>query len=251
MIKLVTYAAIILMVCVGSANATTYTSINPDCSISEWESDENLGSGSTSNDLWVTWDASNFYIGIDNWNFESSGSGDIQIYIDTGSGGGTTSVNWDGTRTIANSGRGYEYFYGHEGGLSSPSFRQYSGGNWNNYPTFNGNQCIGYNSAQDSEIVIPWTDIGSPTQATLLVYIKDDNNNTTNAFAYWPNVTGNTATSFTKGYRFTDLGSGFSPNGAPTAVTLSDLSARAPSPALLVASVLLLGAVIVWRRKRA
>jgi hypothetical protein len=37
----------------------------------------------------------------------------------------------------------------------------------------------------------------------------------------------------------------------PTAVTLSDLSARATSPALLVASVLLLGAVIVWRRKRA
>ena len=37
----------------------------------------------------------------------------------------------------------------------------------------------------------------------------------------------------------------------PTAITLSGLSARATSPALLVGSVLLLGAVIVWRRKRA
>jgi hypothetical protein len=36
----------------------------------------------------------------------------------------------------------------------------------------------------------------------------------------------------------------------PTAVTLSGLSARATSPALLVGGVLLLGAVIFWRRRR-
>lgn len=43
------------------------------------------------------------------------------------------------------------------------------------------------------------------------------------------------------------------PSGGPdpTAVTLSALSTRTNSPALLGASVLLLGTVIVWRRKRA
>mgnify|MGYP006298169001 CR=1 FL=1 len=40
-------------------------------------------------------------------------------------------------------------------------------------------------------------------------------------------------------------------NTGPNAITLADLTARATSPALLVGSVLLLGAVIVWRRKRA
>ena len=40
-------------------------------------------------------------------------------------------------------------------------------------------------------------------------------------------------------------------DNAPTAITLSDLSARASSPALLVASVLLLGMAILWQRKRA
>jgi hypothetical protein len=40
-------------------------------------------------------------------------------------------------------------------------------------------------------------------------------------------------------------------DNAPTAITLSDLSARASSPAILVASVLLLGMAILWQRKRA
>jgi hypothetical protein len=58
-----------------------------------------------------------------------------------------------------------------------------------------------------------------------LVYIKNETSNTADALAYWPNVTGNSSTSFTKGYRFTSLGSGVAPNGAPTAITLSSFSA--------------------------
>ncbi len=209
----------------GQANATTYTSPTVDCSIGpDWDSDENLGYGTTNNNLWVTWDSGSLYIGIQNWDFSPSDSGDIQIYIDTANGGATTSYNWDGTRTIANSGHGYEYFFGHEGGTNSPVFKHYDGSSWTD-ATFNGSSCIGYTGRTDSEISIPWSNLGSPSQITLLVYIKNDTDNTAAALAYWPNVTGNTATSFTKGYRFTNLGSGVSPNGAPTAVKLSSFSA--------------------------
>ena len=87
---------------VPNVAADTGSAITVDCTVdtsTEWQTDEAMGGG-----LYITWDADNFYVGID-----KAPIGNNTIYIDTATGG-ATAASFGGSFQIAATG-GYEYSF--------------------------------------------------------------------------------------------------------------------------------------------
>ena len=81
----------------GTGTATTETSPAIDGDFSDWDSDEDVqtDAGKT---LYFTWDSNYIYIGWDGTNWASDG--DFFFYMDTGTGGSSTTKDWSGTHTL-------------------------------------------------------------------------------------------------------------------------------------------------------
>jgi hypothetical protein len=249
-------AALLALLPIGISQATTPTSPTTNCNSSDWDSDENMGSAANGGgtDLYVTWDAVNLYLMTTSWGYNG---GDWHIYIDTAEGGATTSVDWNGTRTIANSGNGYEYFWGADNSSYS-GLRSWNGLSWVSQ-TFNGSSCIWNDGGGPSEVRIPRSDLGLSAGAslTVLVIIKDEDTTTWTAQRWWPNATGNTSTGFQKGFKFTSVFTDNQvPQNAPNTLTLRSIQASPMAATALplagvgVAAVSLASAAVIWRRRR-
>jgi hypothetical protein len=229
--------------------ASSYHTISVDGDLNDFLTDEHVET-SSGYDLYLTWDATNLYIGLSDA-ILSDALGDysffVAIDVDQTASSGATSDGYSRVNFTGDYLPEYGYYFAGGAGWYERSTWNGSSWDWNtwtNTGTFyhwSGNTA----TIPGSEFTIPWSDIDSPSEIALYAWLTEENN--ANVVAAWDSVnpTGASPT-FYDPYYYPDLGSGI-----PTAVTLSDLSARATSPALLGASVLLLGAVIVWRRKRA
>jgi len=249
---------------VGLVPNVSATTPNPnivvDCTVNlgtEWNiplPDESMGAagGGFGTGGYLTWDSNNLYLG-----FTPGPLGNITIYIDTVPGGMQT-ASWGGTHQLAASG-GYEFAYTNSG--PTPVIEMDGGGGawvpFGSMATF----CLTTGGSGHIEWAIPWGELGvAPPpvvtpQVTVLItsrFSADD------VAAYWPNVGGNvngTSPSFVQGFIFPDplgAGMGSSPFPAPTAISLSQITANSPQMSLLLlAGVLVLGtgAFLLLRRR--
>jgi hypothetical protein len=271
--------------------ATTYSTITfSGDPATDFASDEVLATDNGWT-FYLTWDSTYIYLavtGLSNW-YNSDGNYSEGVYIafdtdpDTLNSGGNS--EFGGMEFSDSKGRPEVIFYWENGvctgGENPKEHRQsWSGSSWNSandVSTYT--DWIGYSNNGNGlvEWRIPWEDIdtssstgdgggfspgsNNPLGVYMWVFEEGDDQcvgqiGNRDVLATMPtgNPTGDRPQTVSHRIYYDSIASGIAPDdfpNAPTAVTLSDLSARATSPALLVASVLLLGAVIVWRRKRA
>ena len=156
--------------------------MNADGDLSEWygsvknPSDDAMpgvmSSDSAGEDFLATWDANRLYLALTGVDM---GSADLQIYIDSSTGGDTTGDSWYVSHSLPFAA---DYVFWAEDGSSS----QNSGLKVNGFTGWSDvtNSCsglssyIGHSSDTDTEIAIPWDCIGEPSSTVRMIVIVQD-----------------------------------------------------------------------------
>ena len=158
--------------------ATSYHTITVDGDMGEWVSDEDLevDNGGT---FYITWDATNLYIGLEDVNVDTNGV--FFVYFDTVAGGTTTGQNWNGTHTLPFA-ADYAIAADADGNIG---WLNESGGTWNwtNYPY---GKYVGWTDVPNSELEVPWSAMGSPTQMSVMALFQNQADN--GVTASWPTL---------------------------------------------------------------
>ncbi len=239
---------------VPNATAVTFNTVDvSDCDVLGASgpfdnASENMGAGSGgANRLFLTWDATNLYIGFNN------SIGVFSIYLDTALNG-TYVPSWGAATTfnIAAAPNGYEHSLTFLGPTpTSPPLHEVSSSGTAWVPGA-GLMTTSCNAAPatpgHTEIAIPWGSIGftgvPSERVTVLATSRIPDANT--VYQVWPG-TPNTTTGFTVGYVINDPinSPNISPNvlaQVPTAISLSQFAANNPQASLLLlVGVLVLG----------
>ena len=197
----------------GTGTATTETSPTIDGDFSDWDSDEDVqtDAGKT---LYFTWDSNYIYIGWDGTNWASDG--DFFLYIDTGTGGSSTTKAWDGTHTLP-----FAADYGLiAGGGDYHQLIDYNDASsqWDNAGSNPGSSDVywGWGSDDDTEIRISRSHIGSPTSMSMVVYAQWES--AQNIWASFPNqnpASGSGSETLTHYFKVASLTSGIAPDAIP------------------------------------
>jgi Secretion system C-terminal sorting domain len=224
---------LLILVCfVSFGFGTTYHTITIN-GTDDFDTDENFSTSSGGFTGYVTWDASNLYVGMNGSDVSYSGTAKVVfIYIDTDpqltptSGiGSTNSISWGITNTLPfTANYGFYWKNSWEWGLRKyddfSSNITYSGGS----PGRNGEMV---------EFKIPFSDIGSPSQIYFVMYFQDSDNGALNWV--WANVpstnTGGQGSQTLSHYYSFTLTSGETPNeplnyDAPLPICLSSFTAE-------------------------
>ncbi|MEM3886961.1 MAG: hypothetical protein QXO11_00795, partial [Thermoplasmata archaeon] len=186
---------------------TTYNTINVNGDMSDWESDELIATRNGKN-LYITWDENNIYIGWTGTDWTSEG--DLFIYLDTKTGGTTTSKDWYLTHTLP-----FEadfVFWVENGAPGNNGLDAYTT-QWSG-TTYSGSNFIGWSGNKNTEIAIPLSDIDatSSSQIKIMVFAQwEEAGNVWNSFPEG-NPTGSGSQTFTSAYYANGLPSGVSPN---------------------------------------
>ncbi|HFD39500.1 MAG TPA: lamin tail domain-containing protein, partial [Anaerolineae bacterium] len=217
-------ALLVLALTATVAGATAYHTITVDGDTSEWSPDDMMETDN-GGDLYITWDENNLYIGLGNVNVDDDGV--FFIYLDTTTGGSTTSMTWNGTHTLP-----FAADYGmavdadnNIGWLSWNSGT--SSWDWNAWP---GSKYVGWSGNQTTELSVPWTSMGSPTgNLYVMAFFQNQGDNGVTASWPTPNPANNSGSeTFTHAYHFPSLVDGISPDASVLAdhVVINEFNAK-------------------------
>ncbi len=165
----------------------------------DWESDENMERETFDNanyDLYITWDETYLYIGInrsvadgDN-RFLGDNAENLSLFvaIDTDQipGSGATQ---DGYQTVTWATGSYqpEYTFCFAGGPNWGEWNHWNGTGWDWNGWFNDLGVYGTSTGnEDDELFIPWSYIGNPFFVTIRVWITEEFANDMEVLASWP-----------------------------------------------------------------
>ena len=203
--------------------ATTYTTVNLDGIIDEWDADEEMGTevfDSKNFSLWFTWDASNIYIGLEretaDW-FLGDNAGNLSLFVafdvdQTLNSGGTSDgygrVNFPNTTYLPD----HIYYYAGGSGWYESSTWNVAGGAWDWNGWSDVGTYYGWEAAHmDDEISVPFANIGSPSALAVYVWLTEEGGVDIKASYPVENPIG-TSPNFNYFYIFNDLGLGVVPN---------------------------------------
>ena len=211
--KAVLLTILMIISIAGTGTATTETSPTIDGDFSDWDSDEDVqtDAGKT---LYFTWDSNYIYIGWDGTNWASDG--DFFLYMDTGTGGSSTTKDWSGTHTLP-----FAADYGMvAGGGDYHQLVDYNDGSsqWENAGSNPSSSDVywGWGSDDDTEIRISRSDIGSPTSMSIVVFAQWET--AQNIWASFPNqnpASGSGSETLTHYFKVSSLTSGIAPDQIP------------------------------------
>ncbi|HIL66079.1 MAG TPA: type IV pilin [Candidatus Poseidoniales archaeon] len=151
--------------------------VSADGDLSEWignalnPSDDAMPgvmSGDGSEDFLATWDANNLYMALTGVDMASA---DLQIYIDSSTGGETTGQSWYVAHSLPFAA---DYVYWAEDGDSANSGLKVNGfTGWADVTSSCSglNDHVGYSGDTDTEISIPWDCIGNPSDTVRIIVI--------------------------------------------------------------------------------
>ena len=130
-----------------------------------------MSSDDAGEDFLATWDANNLYLGLTGVDM---GSADLQIYIDSSTGGDTTGDSWYVSHSLPFAA---DYVFWAEDGESGNSGLKVNGfTGWSDVSA----SCsglmsqIGNTADTNSEIAIPWTCIGEPASTVRMIVVVQD-----------------------------------------------------------------------------
>ena len=155
--------------------------MNADGDMEEWYgNDKNpsddampgvMSSNGLSEDFLTTWDANNLYMSLTGVDM---GSADLQIYIDSSTGGDTTGESWYVAHSLPFAA---DYVFWAEDGNSGNSGLKVNGfTGWSDVTSSCGglSSYIGHSGDTDTEIAIPWSCIGEPASTVRMIVIVQD-----------------------------------------------------------------------------
>ena len=153
--------------------------INVDGDLSEWyanvknPSDDAmpgvLSSDNAGEDFLATWDANNLYLALTGVDM---GAADLQIYIDSSTGGDTTGQSWYVSHALPFAA---DYVFWAEDGASGNSGLKVNGfSGWSDVSCSNLATYIGHSGDTDTELTIPWDCIGQPDSTVRLIVVVQD-----------------------------------------------------------------------------
>jgi len=165
---------------VSPAYRSTYMTVDGD--MSEWygntlnPSDDAMPgvmSGDGTEDFLTTWDANNMYLALTGVDMNTA---DLQIYIDSSTGGDTEALNWNSQSMSLPFAADY-VFWAENGDDGNSGLKVNGFTGWSEVSgscTALSSQ-IGDSSDTDTEISIPWDCIGSPADTVrMIVIVQDD-----------------------------------------------------------------------------
>ncbi len=211
--------------------ATTYNTPTLDGNLSDWAKDELIDANDcnifapsqASYVLYITWDATNLYIGIDRSSTgrflgDTDGTDDsLFVAIDTdqinGSGAGSDNygrVTFDDANSLP------EICYCFAGGSGWYEWSFWDGSSWDLQGWFNNGTYYGWNNPgnENDELSIPWLNLGYPTTIRLYLWITQEADGFPGTFVEDVFPLGNPTginPSLTLSYQFTPLTNGQSP----------------------------------------
>ncbi|MEM3445205.1 MAG: hypothetical protein QW115_04475 [Thermoplasmata archaeon] len=203
---------------------TTYHNITLDANLSDWHNDENL-SGKDNANWYFTWNETSLFVGLSRGETFHGSNEDydvIWVYLDTETGGTTTSVDWNGQHTLPFAADWCFLFqprpYGETGYWN---LRHWNGTEWQVNMSYTGNG--GYPALHwdngIAEIEIPFVDIGNPSAIKLLLFLTNGANNWLFGATPTQNPTGPSPQTLISYWNYTALESGVAPNNPSNIVS--------------------------------
>ncbi|MEC8671822.1 MAG: hypothetical protein VXX84_03570, partial [Candidatus Thermoplasmatota archaeon] len=211
---------------------TTYNTISIDGTMTDWDSDEDVDTDN-GDTFYITWDSSNLYFGWTGSNFASGGDLFVYMDVDGTTSGTSTSKNWGGTHSFGSA--KMDYAFGAEG---DNYYKIFDGSDsWNEETCGGLDAYMGWTDVQNTEVKIPVSCIGSPSQLALIAFAQNENDQ--GVWQAFPDENphgGSGSETFTHWYNFgTDFGSqSISPDSASYSQSIPEFSTLA----LPIASVL-------------
>ncbi len=196
--------------------ATTPHSISCDGSIADWAADERCGARNGT-EFFVTWDATYVFFAWNGTNLVSQG--DLFIYMNTTSGGSSTTTDWSGTHTLPFL-ADYVYCIEHSGYYA---LRSYSG-SWSDMGISLPLPYCGWASNGLTEIAIERAVIGDPTSLEVMAFLQDEESSKVLVSYPTKNAIGHFNQNFTAFYTMQMI-DGYSPG---TSGGVIDLDVNAP-----------------------
>ena len=130
-----------------------------------------MSSDDAGEDFLATWDANNLYLALTGVDM---GSADLQIYIDSSSGGDTTGQSWYVSHSLPFAA---DYvFWAEDGGDGNSGLKVNGFTGWSDVTSScNGlSSFIGFSGDTDTEVSIPWQCIGEPSSTVRMIVIVQD-----------------------------------------------------------------------------
>ncbi len=170
---------------------------------------ENFTTSSSGYTDYFTWDANNIYFGISGTDVDTDGKVSF-IYIDTdptGSNGTTSSINWSVTHTLPFN-ADWAFAYKVQSGDDYWNLRKYNSG-WQADQSYTGSVSLGTDYL---EVSIPRSDIGSPSEIKIVVFMQDDDGGWTFSAAPHDAITDGSGSKTFAHYEGYTLSNGYNPN---------------------------------------
>jgi len=149
----------------AKAERTTYHNIVCDGDLSEWTQDEYLGEDAYKQ-AYFTWNSSSIFLG---WNGTAwNGEGDLFVYINTTAGGSANTYPWN-SQSSHSLPFNADYFLAVEEGFSVHLYKYTT--QWTEI-TYSGKNYIGWTENRVTEVEIPLSDIGNPSEIDLVIFAQ-------------------------------------------------------------------------------
>lgn len=162
---------------------TTYHNITVDANLSDWHNDENL-TGKDNANWYFTWNETSLFVGLSRGETFHGSNDDydvLWVYLDTETGGTTTSVDWNGQHTLPFSADWCFVFKPRPYGDTDYywNLRHWNGTEWQiDMPyTGNGGFPAWHWDNGTAEIALPYADIGNPSAVKVVLFLTNGANN--------------------------------------------------------------------------
>jgi uncharacterized repeat protein (TIGR01451 family) len=211
-------AALATLIFAVPALATAYHTITIDGDLSDWAADEMMETDN-GRDLYITWDDTNLYIGLDldtgEYLGDDGGNKSLFVAIDTdladGSGAGSdgySRVNFTGSNQP-------EVFYAFAGGAGYYEWASWNGASWDwqgwsntgTYYDWDGSSA----AMPGDELTIPLANLGNPDAIAVFAWVTPEGNSNIDSSWPTPNPTGSSP-NFVHAYHLASLIDGPAPD---------------------------------------
>ncbi len=195
---------------VADHNNTSYHTVVIDGTNDFSKNNEKFSTSSSGYYDYFTWDANNIYFSISGADVDTEGKVSF-IYIDTdpnGTNGTTSSINWNVTHTLPFK-ADWAFAYKVQSGDDYWNLRKYDGSSWQVDQSYTGSVFL---ATDYLEISIPRSDIDSPSEIKIVIFMQnDDGSSTFSAAPHDAIIDGSGSKTFAhyEGYTLDD---GYTPN---------------------------------------
>ena len=201
--SIIVVALFLAPACFSLVGAATPDDITIDGNLSDWDSDTLIDIDSNSSiQFRMTWNDSHLFIAWEGTDWASTSEGaDLFVYLNTTDGGSPLSKEWNLAQTLPFSA---DFAFVLED-TSYFSLQTYDGSGWVDANQDGVSSFVGWSGNQNTEISIPWANIGSPTSFAVLAWAQwQDEGNVWTSFPSENPASNNGAETFTYAYVIAD-----------------------------------------------